>query len=165
MSHAFACDTDAELDLVFERHSTLPPEKIWAAWTTPSLITQWFTPAPWKTIDCRVDLRPGGEFFSMMQSPEGQSFPNRGCYLVVEPHSKLVWTSAMVAGFRPADLPEGGMAITVELSFTPDGQGGTHYKARAFHKDKAAQQQHAAMGYEVGWGKAFEQLEALMRQR
>ena len=70
-----------ELDLQFERIVDVPREKIWAAWTTPKLLMPWFCPLPWKTIECEIDLRPGGIFRTVMQSPEGQRFPNSGCYL------------------------------------------------------------------------------------
>ena len=48
------------LDLVLERTIAVAPEKVWAAWTQPELLMQWFTPAPWKTVACEIDLRPGG---------------------------------------------------------------------------------------------------------
>ena len=53
---------DSQLDLVFERIVDVSPELVWAAWTTPEHLKHWFTPAPWKTIDCEIDLRPGGLF-------------------------------------------------------------------------------------------------------
>jgi uncharacterized protein YndB with AHSA1/START domain len=55
---------------------------------------QWFTPAPWKTVDCEIDLRPGGLFRTVMRSPEGQEFPNVGCYLEIVENEKLIWTQS-----------------------------------------------------------------------
>lgn len=69
---------DPLLDLVLERVVDVPPELVWAAWTTPEHVTHWFTPAPWKTVTCEIDLRPGGMFRTVMRSPEGQDFPNVG---------------------------------------------------------------------------------------
>ena len=42
-----------DLDLVLERTVSVAPERVWAAWTEPELLKQWFTPAPWKTVDGR----------------------------------------------------------------------------------------------------------------
>ena len=67
-------------DLVLERVVDVPPELVYEAWTTPEHIMHWFTPAPWKTIACELDLRPGGKFNSVMLSPEGQdSLPASWC--------------------------------------------------------------------------------------
>ena len=51
---------NADLDLVLERTVPVAPARVWAAWTEPELLLQWFTPAPWKTVSCDLDLRPGG---------------------------------------------------------------------------------------------------------
>ena len=51
---------DPKLDLVLERVVDVAPTLVWAAWTRPEYLKQWFTPAPWQTVDCEIDLRPGG---------------------------------------------------------------------------------------------------------
>src|SRR5216683_7570134 len=81
---------DPRLDLLLERVVDVPPELVWAAWTTPEHVKKWFTPAPWTTVDCEIDLRPGGIFRFVMRSPEGQEFPNVGCYLEIVKNQKLV---------------------------------------------------------------------------
>src|SRR5690606_8498394 len=65
-------------DLVLERYVDVPPAKVWEAWTTPEILMKWFTPDPWKTISCEMDLVPGGKANTTMQSPDGQEFPNTG---------------------------------------------------------------------------------------
>jgi hypothetical protein len=72
-----------------------------ARWTDAEFLMKGFTPAPWKTIGCEIDLRPGGIFATVMQSTEGQAFPNAGCYLEVAPTRRPVWTSALAPGYRP----------------------------------------------------------------
>jgi uncharacterized protein YndB with AHSA1/START domain len=154
---------DPDTDLRFERLVALPPEAIWAAWTTPALINQWFTPAPWRTSGCEIDLRPGGAFKTVMHSPEGASFPHVGCYLEIVPQARLVWTSAFHPGFRPKLMPPEDFAVTAIISLSPEGSG-TRYTALALHADTATRDRHAAMGFEQGWGAALDQLIALMSQ-
>ena len=79
MTTAHASAMQADLDLVFERVVALPPAAIWRAWTEPELIKQWFTPAPWRTTECEIDLRPGGIFRTVMRGPDGQEFDKAGC--------------------------------------------------------------------------------------
>lgn len=159
-------DHDPSRDLSFERFVDLTAEAIWAAWTQPELLMPWFCPRPWTTIACRIELRPGGEFHTLMRSPEGQEFPNSGCYLEVVPNRRLVWTNALAPGFRP--VPAGAMAdfffFTGIVTMTPQ-DGGTLYGARVVHGTPEDCQRHAAMGFEDGWGKALDQLIEFMKTR
>jgi uncharacterized protein YndB with AHSA1/START domain len=152
------------LDLVLERTIPVPPERVWAAWTQPDLLMQWFTPAPWKTVAVDIDLRPGGRCVTTMESPEGDRYPNAGCYLQVEPNRLLVFTSVMTEDFRPVTPSNGAgdLAFTarIELAEAPDR--GTHYRALAMHAQEDDCRQHADMGFADGWGAALDQLVALL---
>ncbi|MFG2102713.1 SRPBCC family protein [Micromonospora echinaurantiaca] len=147
---------DPNLDLVLERTVDVAPELVWKAWTTPELIVQWFTPKPWSTTSCELDLRPGGKFNTVMRSPEGQEFPNVGCVLLVEENSTLVFTSALGPGFRP-QVTEDGFPFTAVVHIEPAGTG-TKYTATAIHADASAKKAHAEMGFIEGWGAALDQL-------
>jgi uncharacterized protein YndB with AHSA1/START domain len=140
-------------DLVLERFVDVPPELVYEAWTTPEHVMHWFTPAPWKTIACEIDLRPGGKFNSVMLSPEGQEFPNFGCILELVPGRKLVFTDTMTEGFRPSINP----FFTGMVEIIPEGKG-TRYRATAIHKDEEIKKKHEDMGFHEGWGKALDQL-------
>ena len=114
---------DPNLDLVLERTVDVRPELVWAAWTDSEHLKHWFTPAPWKTIDCEIDLRPGGMFRTVMQSPEGEEFPGTGCYLDVVVNRRLVWTSALGPGFRPSPDRPMRTCLYGVVSIEPDGDG------------------------------------------
>lgn len=167
MSTTVVHQPDADLDLQFERNVDLPRELIWRAWTTPHLVKQWFTPAPWQTTDCEMDLRPGGMFRTVMRSPEGQEFPNKGCFLEIVQNEKLVWTNALAPGYRPVIMPAGcpgdSFAFTAVISLLPRGAG-THYRATVIHAERESRERHAAMGFQEGWGAALDQLIALMKR-
>ena len=157
------------LDLSFTRIVDVPRTQIWRAWTEPALLKPWFCPLPWKTIEAEIDLRPGGLFRTIMQSPEDTKFPNEGCFLEVIPNQKLVWTNALLAGFRPsAPSPTCGDE-TADFKFTAtvefaDDPGGTRYSATVIHADEAGCKKHAAMGFEHGWGIALDQLVAMIKK-
>jgi uncharacterized protein YndB with AHSA1/START domain len=158
---------DLDRDLLLERVVDVPPQDVFAAWTTPSLITQWFTPAPWKTVDAGVDLRPGGSFRTVMRSPEGQDFANEGCVLEVVKDRRFTWTGALKPGFRPRtteELQGVPFVFTAVITMEPEGQG-TRYRALVVHPDTDAKDAHAQMGFHTGWGIALDQLVALMKQK
>jgi uncharacterized protein YndB with AHSA1/START domain len=155
---------DPTRDLVLERVVDLTPEEVWAAWTTPELLKAWFCPKPWQTTECDIELRPGGAFRTVMRGPEGEQNDSTGCYLEVVPGVRLVWTSALLPGFRPH--PDAGMpgigAFTALVSLERVGTR-TRYTAVALHRDAAAAKVHADMGFTVGWGLALDQLVAHMQ--
>lgn len=159
---------DPRRDLSFERLVDLPREKIWAAWTQPELLLPWFCPRPWSTVSCEIDLRPGGIFRTVMRSPEGQEFPNLGCYLEVVPNEKLVWTNALGPGFRPVTAASLAAAesffFTACLSLSPQGAQ-TKYAARVIHGSAEDCGKHAALGFQEGWGVALDQLITFMKAR
>jgi len=144
-------------DLVFERTTHLSREKIWKGWTDPETLMKWFCPRPWKVIDCKIDLKPGGEFYTVMQSPEGQSFPNNGCFLEVIPYQKLVWTNMMTKNYQPTTDEKMGFAFVVKLTLE-QSPNGVIYRATVSHADEAGMKKHEAMGFQEGWGIAFNQL-------
>jgi uncharacterized protein YndB with AHSA1/START domain len=146
---------DPKLDLVLERVIDVPRELVWAAWTKPEHVSKWFTPAPWTVVDCEIDLRPGGIFRTVMRSPEGEEFPNVGCYLEIVPNQRLVWTDALLPGYRPSESP----FMTAVLTLETEGDR-TRYTALAIHRDEAGRRSHEEMGFRDGWGKALDQLVA-----
>ncbi len=146
---------DPKLDLVLEREIDVPSDLVWAAWTTPEHLVHWFAPAPWTITECEVDLRPGGKLQFVMKSPEGQEFPNVGCYLEVVPKERLVWTDALLPGYRPSAEP----FFTAVISLEPRGNG-TLYRAVAIHKDEDGRKKHEEMGFHEGWGMVLDQLVA-----
>ncbi|HET6343113.1 MAG TPA: SRPBCC family protein [Gemmatimonadota bacterium] len=154
---------DPELDLVLERVVDVSPALVWKAWTEPEHLVKWFTPAPWTTIDCEMDLRPGGMFRTVMRSPEGKDYPNVGCFLEILPNERLVWTNALEPGYRPSgsgtDEP---FPFTAAIVLEPAGKG-TKYTAIAIHKDRDGRKEHEEMGFYEGWGKALDQLVEMAR--
>lgn len=149
---------DPALDLVLERVIDVPPQLVWDAWTKPEHIRKWFAPAPWTVTECEIDLRPGGMCRTVMRSPDGQEFPNVGCYLEIVAGRKIVFTDALGPGYRPAENP----FFTAVITFEPSGKG-TKYTARAIHGNVANRDKHNAMGFHTGWGKCLDQLVDLMR--
>jgi len=153
MTRALAIQPDPQLDLVLQREIDVSPDLVWAAWTQPEHVSKWFAPAPWSITECELDLRPGGMIRFVMRSPEGQDFPNIGCYLEVTPKERLVWTDALLPGYRPSEKP----FFTAVISIEPSGSG-TRYTAIAIHRDEEGRKQHEAMGFHEGWGQVLDQM-------
>jgi uncharacterized protein YndB with AHSA1/START domain len=146
-------------DLVLERVVDVSPELVFKAWTTPKHLMPWFCPKPYRTIECEIDLKPGGKFFTQMVDADGNELPTMpGCYLEIVPHRRLVWTSALGPGFRPNDPAFAARFFTAILTFEPHGAGGCKYTATAIHATKAHAEAHERMGFTQGWGIVLAQL-------
>lgn len=154
MSKAVYDQFDPNLDLVLERIVDVPVSLVWAAWTTPEHLKHWFVPKPWTVSECELDVRPGGLCRTVMRSPEGQEFPNVGCYLEIVPNKRLVFTDAMGPGFRPSAQP----FFTAIINMEAVGKDKTRYTAIAVHRDPDGKQKHEEMGFHMGWGIALDQL-------
>lgn len=155
---------DPKLDLVFERITSIPVEKLWKGWTHPETLMKWFCPKPWRVTDCRIDLRAGGEFFNVMEGPGGEKMSNNGCYLEVIKNKKLVWTGMMTKDFRPVSPSDPlGFQFVANIYFSQTDKG-TLYKAVVAHTDEDGRKKHEAMGFHNGWGAAFDQLVELIKE-
>jgi uncharacterized protein YndB with AHSA1/START domain len=153
MNAAFPSDRE----LVLTRLIDAPREKLYRAWTDPTLLTQWFAPKPWTTPRAELDVRPGGATLVVMADPEGNEFPNPGVYLEVVPNERLVVTDAYTTAWEPSEKP----FMTAIITFEDEGDK-TRYTARARHWTQADREAHEKMGFHEGWGKCADQLAALV---
>ena len=69
----------------------------------------------------------------------------------------LFRSNALLPGYRPALATASCGADDADFKFTA-------IITMADHADEAGCQQHAAMGFETGWGAAFDQLVAMVKK-
>jgi uncharacterized protein YndB with AHSA1/START domain len=163
MTNTYLSPFNKDLDLVLERQVDAPKELVWRALVEPELVKKWFCPKPWMTVDCRIDLRVGGEFYTVMQSPEGEKFPGSSCFLEIIPHKRIVWTAALQPGFRPAAPATEADKECAAIIFTciitlEEKNGGTKYTAHVIHSTKEQTKMHEEMGFHEGWGTCLTQM-------
>jgi uncharacterized protein YndB with AHSA1/START domain len=146
------------LDLVFERFIEAPTRLVWDALTKPEHLKEWYMPKPWGRVSrAEMDLRPGGIFSVDIAMADGQEVPNLGCFLDVVPMERLVWTSMLFPGYRPAVFDD----IPITAIITMEGVGtGTRYVFTALHRDEADLEKNAATGWQQGTEIALDQLVA-----
>lgn len=147
-------------DLVISRLVRAPRAKLWKAWTDPNLLKQWWCPKPWTTEVIAFDVRPGGAFHTAMKGPDGASSDNPGCFLELVPQQRIVMTSMLTGGWRPATP---WLAMTAIVTMADEGEG-TRYVATVMHPDAATKDRHAQMGFFQGWNTCIDQLEAFARE-
>jgi len=80
-----------ERTIVSSRLISSPSEKVFQAWTDPSLLAQWWGPKGFTNTFHEFDLRPGGIWRFTMHGPNGEGYPNKSVFLEIVPNSKLVF--------------------------------------------------------------------------
>ncbi len=112
----------------------------------PETLAQWWIP---DLIECQIvklDLRPGGGFETRMREETGDFQPQfEGCFLDIVPQQRLVWTTALAEGWRPAEPWQALTAIVTAKA------GGRRYSCRAMHKNAADCRKPADPGFHDGW--------------
>ena len=153
MSQSFAFNP--KLDFAIERFIDAPPRLVWEALTKPEHLKEWYMPRPWgRVVRAELDARPGGIFSVDIAVGDGEPSPNLGCYLEAVPLERLVWTSMLFPGYRPAvfdDIP-----ITAIVTMKPEGSG-TRYVFTALHRSEADLEANRESGFYEGTEIAIDQ--------
>lgn len=68
-----------------EREFAAPVENVWAAWTQPELMDQWWAPKPYQTKTKSMDFREGGYWLYAMIGPQGDTHWCRADYKSIKP--------------------------------------------------------------------------------
>jgi uncharacterized protein YndB with AHSA1/START domain len=156
MSSQFAFNP--KLDFAIERFIDAPTRIVWEALTKPEHLKEWYMPKAWgRVARAELDLQPGGIISIDIAVKDGPDVPNVGCVLEVVPMKRLVWTSMLFPGYRPAvfdDIP-----ITAIMTMETVGTG-TRYVFTALHRDEADFEKNKSSGFYQGTEIAVDQFVA-----
>jgi uncharacterized protein YndB with AHSA1/START domain len=151
---------DPQLDIAIERFIDAPVQLVWEALTRPEHLKEWYMPREWgRVARAEMDVRPGGVFSIDIATADGREFPNLGCFLEAVPMERLVWTSMLFPGYRPAVFDD--VPITAIVTMEAVGSG-TRYVFTALHRDEADLEKNRTSGWQQGTEIAVDQLVAHM---
>lgn len=125
------------------------PATVFAAWTDPGRMKEWFSPETVAVEDVEADAVVGGAYRVRMRSDEGQAFTARGTYREIDPPHRLVFTW----DWEQEQSAVGETVVTVELR---EVDGGTELVLT--HEGFPAAE--ARDGHEEGWASCLDRLEA-----
>jgi len=149
MKNRTTVERKSERELVVTRTVNGPARIVFEAWTKPDLFKQWWVPKSMGMFlrSCEMDVRVGGKY-RLEFEPEGMAF--FGTYLVVTPHSRLVWTNE--------EGGDGGPVTTVTFE---DKGGKTLLVMHELYPSKEALDA-AGTGAADAMSETFEQLDELL---
>ena len=141
-----------KLSLEIKRHIKAPRERVYAAWTDPVQLRQWFGPENVQTRNLIGDARVGGEFRWDLVNSEGENVTMRGEYRDLQRDKKIVFTWQWQ---DDEDWENHVSIVTVELD---DADGGT--ELRLTHEQLPNEESRD--GHTRGWNSAVDKLEKFL---
>ena len=84
-----AVTTPTDREIHVERMFEAPRDRVFAAFTDPKLIPEWWGPT---TVVDRMDVRPGGSWRFVFHNADGSESAFRGTYREVTPPERIVQT-------------------------------------------------------------------------
>lgn len=154
---------------VIQRTFKAPRELVFAAWTDPHHLQQWFGPKGVTMPSCTMDLRPGGVFHYCMQWPDGTPMWGKWTFKEIDPPRRLVAISAFSdehggLGRHPM-APEWPSQMLMTVAFEDVGGGtlvsisvssyeSTEAESRVFNAGHGSMTQ--------GWGGTFDRFDAYL---
>jgi uncharacterized protein YndB with AHSA1/START domain len=140
-----------KVSLEIKRLIKAPRDRVYAAWTDPAQLKQWFGPENVETHDLIADVRVGGKFRWDLTNSEGEKMTCRGEYRDLQPGKRIVFTWQ----WDDDEVWENHTSIvTVELSDREDGT-----ELRLTHQQLPNEESRD--GHTAGWNSALNKLESL----
>jgi len=138
-----------DTSIFVEKTITSPIERVWEAWTTPTLIMKWFGSDPnGKVLRAELDVRPQGRFEVTFQDSDLTEHTCSGIYDEVQPLSKLTFSWQWKS--EPAVK-----SFIILLLFSE----GKSTKMQFEHKNVGSASKH---DYAKGWQDTFLKLERML---
>jgi uncharacterized protein YndB with AHSA1/START domain len=127
-----AVTTPADREIHIERVFDAPRDRVFAVYTDPELIPEWWGPRDTTTVVDEMDVRPGGSWRFLIRGADGSESGFRGVYREVTPPERIVQTfewegmpghvSVETATFE--DLGDRTKVSTVSLFHTTEERDG-----------------------------------------
>jgi uncharacterized protein YndB with AHSA1/START domain len=157
-------------DFVIARVFDAPRALVWAAFTDPERMKEWWGPKGFKVIASKMDLRPGGTYHYGMQAPDGSAMWGKFVFREVTPPERMVlinsfsdeaggitrhpmaptWPLELLSTFTFDEAPGGKTKVTIRWAA---------YNA-SDEERKTFDTSHDSM--RMGWGGTMEQLAAYL---
>lgn len=150
-----ASEPESEREYVVTRVFNAPVRLLFAAWSKPEHIKQWFGPAGYPVTMAEIDFRVGGKWRFAMTGPGGkQNTPFGGEYLEIVPDRKISFSNSF-------ETP-GALMMVMTVTFEENG-GKTTMTWRTVFESIAMRESYLGQGMAEGANSALDQLADLVK--
>jgi uncharacterized protein YndB with AHSA1/START domain len=156
MSDTHLKTTPQDSEIIAKNAFPVPIDRVWRAWTDPERLMKWFGQKAGSLQKADVDLRAGGDWRFMFNSPGEPLMALEGVYEEIEAPSRLVFSwrhvSEDAAGAQTA-TPYSKVAVTLKGT-----ESGTHVQIRHSY----IQTLEGRTGVSTGWDASLSSLGAML---
>jgi uncharacterized protein YndB with AHSA1/START domain len=131
----------SEREITITRMFDAPRALVFAAWTRPEHVRNWYGCEASSLIACAIDLRPGGAWRYALRMADGKLFTMFGVYRDIVVPERLVYTER----FNDDPAKESLVAVTFD-----EHQGRTTLTSTALFRSAADREAVLAAGVEAG---------------
>jgi uncharacterized protein YndB with AHSA1/START domain len=93
----------SDTQIVITREFAAPKHLVYRACTEPELVKRWWNAKRGEVTTCEIDLREGGKWRYLMETPDGMEVAFHGEYRAIVPNERVVTTEAFEGAPDPDD--------------------------------------------------------------
>lgn len=144
-------------ELHLKRVFAAPRELVFAAWTKPEMLAQWWGPKGFTNPVCEVDACGGGAFRIHMQAPDGTVYPMTGRFVEFYPPYRFHFTVS------PLDKDGNALCENWNSVFFAEVEGGTEVILDVHVMNFRPEFAPNLKGMPAGWSSSLDRLGELLK--
>lgn len=158
MKELFKTDNYLEPMLILEYEINAHCNSVYHAWTELEVFKKWFCPTGFSIVRAEMDLKVGAYFRIHMKSPEGEIYPTKGEYILLDKPNRLVYRDSW------DDNRENNEPIITEIIFESLGNK-TLMKVYSSFATEKQKENVLSSGITDGWKMFFENLNRVFKEQ
>ncbi len=157
MKEFFKAENYLEPILILDYEIDANCNAVYNAWTDLEILQKWFCPTGFSVARAEMVLKVGGYFRIHMKSPEGEIYPTKGEYILLDKPNRLVYKDSW------DDNRENNEPTIVELNFESLGNK-TLMKIFSSFATEKQKKNVLSSGIVDGWKMFFENLNSVLKE-
>ena len=145
--------TPTDREILIEREFDAPRERVFATFTDPKLIPEWWGPLGTTTVVDQMDVRLGGAWRFVVRNSDGSETGFRGTYREISPPDRIVQT------FEWEGMPG---HVSVETAEFEDLDGRTKVTNTTIFHTQEERDGMLSSGMEGGMNETYARLDELL---
>jgi uncharacterized protein YndB with AHSA1/START domain len=139
----------SDREIVMERVFDSPVERVFKAYTDPTIVPQWWGPRRFTTTIDKMDVRPDGVWRYISRDSEGNEYPFSAVYHEIVPNKRIVRT------FEFEPIPG---HISVETTTFEEQDSSTKLRVTSLFQNVEQRDGELKSGMELGTSESWDRL-------